>query len=111
MDVVWRVRIANLGVITYVFEVHRKGSIDSLILNLQKATSNPTVQKVIAVSSEEQIERIKKEVEPLPENFRKMLGYWNVVDVINTHEKLAEVIENLSKLELVKSQFENLSEH
>jgi len=111
VDVVWRVRIANLGVITYVFEVHRKGSIDSLILNLQKATSNPTVQKVIAVSSEEQIERIKKEVEPLPENFRKMLGYWNVVDVINTHEKLAEVIENLSKLELVKSQFENLSEH
>ena len=105
VDVVWRVRIANLGVITYVFEVHRKGSIDSLILNLQKAISNPTVQKVIAVSTEEQIERIKKEVEPLPENFRKMLGYWNVADVINTHEKLEEVIESLSKLELVKSQF------
>lgn len=105
VDVVWRVKIANLGVITYVFEVHRKGSIDSLILNLQKAISNPTVQKVIAVSTEEQIERIKKEVEPLPENFRKMLGYWNVADVINTHEKLAEVIESLSKLELVKSQF------
>ena len=105
VDVIWRVRIANLGVITYVFEVHRRGSIDSLILNLQKAISNPTVQKVIAVSSEEQIERIKKEVEPLPENFRKMLGYWSVADVINTHEKLADVIESLSKLELVKSQF------
>ncbi|KUK24568.1 MAG: Uncharacterized protein XD58_1444 [Thermotoga sp. 50_1627] len=105
VDVAWRVKIANLGVITYVFEVHRKGSIDSLILNLQKAISNPTVQKVIAVSTEEQIERIKKEVEPLPENFRKMLAYWNVADVINTHEKLKEVIESLSKLELVKSQF------
>jgi len=105
VDVVWRVKIANLGVITYVFEVHRKGSIDSLILNLQKAISNPTVQKVIAVSTEEQIERIKKEVEPLPENFRKMLAYWNVADVMNTHEKLKEVIENLNKLELVKSQF------
>jgi len=105
VDVVWRVKIANLGVITYVFEVHRRGSIDSLILNLQKAISNPTVQKVIAVSDEEQIQRIKEEVASLPENFRKILGFWNVTDVVNTHEKLAEVIESLSKLELVKSQF------
>ena len=107
VDVVWRVKIANLGVITYVFEVHRKGSIDSLILNLQKAISNPTVQKVIAVSDEEQIQRIKEEVASLPENFRKILGFWNVADVVNTHEKLADVIESLSKLELVKSQFES----
>jgi len=105
VDVVWRVRIANLGVITYVFEVHRRGSIDSLILNLQKAISNPTVQKIIAVSDEEQIQRIKEEVASLPENFRKILGFWSVADVINTHEKLADVIESLSKLELVKSQF------
>ncbi len=34
-----------------------------------------------------------------------MLAYWDVADVISTHEKLAEVIENLNKLELVKSQF------
>lgn len=34
-----------------------------------------------------------------------MLGYWSVTDVINTHEKLSQVIEDLSKLELVKSQF------
>jgi len=106
VDVIWRVRIANLGMITYVFEVHRKGSIDSLLLNLQKATNNPTVQKVIAVSDEKQIQRIKEEVASLPENFRKILGFWNVADVVSTHEKLASVIGSLSKLELVKSQFE-----
>jgi len=38
------------GLVTYVFEVHRKGSVDNLIVNLQKALNNPTVQKIIAVS-------------------------------------------------------------
>lgn len=33
VDVIWTARIANLGVVTYVFEVHRKGSVDSLIVN------------------------------------------------------------------------------
>lgn len=28
VDVVWRARIANLGMVTYVFEVHKSGSID-----------------------------------------------------------------------------------
>jgi len=50
VDVIWRAKIANLGVVTYVFEVHKSGSIDSFVLNLQKAIRNPTVQKVIAVS-------------------------------------------------------------
>jgi len=43
VDAVWQARIANLGVVTYVFEVQRHGSIDSLILNLQRAQNNPTV--------------------------------------------------------------------
>ena len=98
--------IANLGVVTYVFEVHKKGSIDSLILNLQKALNNPTVQKIIAISNEEQIEKISQEVKSLPENFRKSLTFWEVFDVIKTHEKLSEVMLSINKLELVKSQFE-----
>lgn len=44
VDVIWRAKIGNLGVVTYIFEVHKKGSIDSLILNLEKALNNPTVQ-------------------------------------------------------------------
>lgn len=106
VDIVWRAKIANLGVVTYVFEVHKRGSIDSLILNLQKALNNPTVQKIIAISNKEQIEKISQEVRSLPENFRKSLTFWEVTDVIKTHEKLSEVMQSINKLELVKSQFE-----
>ncbi len=106
VDVIWEVKIANLGKVTYVFEVHKKGSIDSLIVNLQKALNNPTVQKVIAVSDKKQLRKLKEGVEDLPENFRKLLVFWNVEDVINVHEKLEEIMESISKLELVKSQFE-----
>lgn len=106
VDCIWMAKIANLGVVTYVFEVHKSGSIDSLILNLQKALNNPTVQKIIAVSSADRIEKISKEVKGLPENFRKTLTFWEVSDVIKAHEQLAEVIESINKLELVKSRFE-----
>jgi len=105
VDVIWRAKIANLGVVTYVFEVHKSGSIDSLILNLQKAKRNPTVQKIIAVSDKKQLEKIKKEVEGLPEDFRKSLSLWDAEEVEKTHEKLSEVIKIIEKLELVKSEF------
>lgn len=103
---IWRAKIANLGVVTYVFEVHKRGSIDSLILNLQRALNNPTVQKIIAVSDNNQLEKIRDEIKTLPENFRKTLTFWEVSDAIRTHESLSEVIQNINKLELVKSQFE-----
>ena len=45
VDCAWMARIANLGMVTYVFEVHKSGSIDSLILNLQKALNNPNCSK------------------------------------------------------------------
>ncbi len=105
IDAIWSAKIANLGVVTYVFEVHKSGSIDSLILNLQKSLNNPTVQKIIAVSDTKQTEKIKKEVQGLPENFRNALVYWDAFDVIKTHEKLADVMQSISKLELVRSQF------
>jgi len=106
VDVVWRAKIANLGVVTYVFEVHKRGSIDSLILNLQKALNNPTVQKIIAVSDKTNLDKIKDEIKSLPENFRKTLAFWEVSDAIRTHEKLSEVIQSINRLELVRSQFE-----
>jgi len=105
VDVIWRAKIANLGVVTYVFEVHNRGSIDSLILNLQKATKNPTVQKVIAVSNRKQLEKIKMEAEGLSEDFIRALSFWDVYNVEETHERLSEVIKSIEKLELVKSGF------
>lgn len=104
VDVVWRARIANLGVVTYVFEVHRSGSIDSLLLNLQKARSAPSVQKVIAVSDEHQLEQIQRECEGLPEEFRRSLRFWPVSDVIQTAEHLQRVMESVGKLGLIEDR-------
>ena len=41
-----------MGKVIYAFEVQTHGSIDSLILNLQKATNNFAVQAIVAVSDE-----------------------------------------------------------
>ncbi len=102
VDVVWRARIANLGMVTYVFEVHRSGSIDSLILNLQKARNAPSVQKVIAVSDERQLEQIRRECEGLPEEFRRALRFWPVSEVVRTAEHLQKVMEAIEILGLVE---------
>lgn len=101
VDVVWRARIGNLGTVTYVFEVHKAGSIDSLVLNLQKARSSPTVQKVIAASDEEQLQKIGKETEGLPEEFRRSLAFWPVADVQAVAEHLRAASLSIDRLGLV----------
>jgi hypothetical protein len=105
VDAVWRARIGNLGIVTYVFEVHKSGSIDSLLLNLYKAKSNPTVQKVIAVSDEKQLEKIKREADALPEEFRKALVFWPISQVQEVSEKLQRVNEIIDQLALVQGEF------
>ncbi|MEM2514051.1 MAG: hypothetical protein QXU81_07020, partial [Candidatus Bathyarchaeia archaeon] len=82
VDVVWRARIGNLGVVNYVFEVHRAGSIDSAILNLMKAKNNPTVQKLIVVSNTRNLKIMEKEVSTLPEEFRRIVSYMEAKDVL-----------------------------
>jgi hypothetical protein len=101
VDVVWRARIGNLGTVTYVFEVHKSGSLDSLVLNLEKAKSSPTVQRVIAVSDEEQLQRIEKETEGLPDEFRRSLAFWPVAEVQAVSENLRTASESLNRLGLV----------
>lgn len=106
VDVVWTANIGNLGIVRYVFEVHKAGSIDSLVLNLQKAKRNPTVQKVIAVSDGTSLEKIKKEVAGLNEEFRKSLVFWDVSEVYSVHQHLSEVVKSIEKLGLVEKVFE-----
>ena len=102
VDVIWRAKIANLGVVSYVFEVHRGGSIDSLILNLQRAKNDPTVQKLVVVASKANLKKIQEEVSSLSEDFRKSLTYWEVKDVERAYNLLNELIAIISRLELVK---------
>ncbi len=107
IDVIWSTKIANLGEIRYIFEVQKSGSIDSLIVNLQRSLNNPTVQKVIAVSDKKQLEKIKKEISTIKALVGSgKLGYWSVSDVNDTYENLSKVMENINKLELVKTKYE-----
>jgi hypothetical protein len=105
VDDVWRARIGNLGMVAYVFEVQKSGSIHSLLLKLQKAKSNPTVQKVIAVSDEAQLERIKDEAEGLPEEFRRSLGFWRVSEVQKVSENLQSATDVINDLGLIQGGF------
>lgn len=106
VDAVWQARIANLGVVTYVFEVQRHGSIDSLILNLQRAQNNPSVQRLIVVALPGEIVKIKKEIETLPESFRRSIGYMEVEELIRASDLVTDLSGIMSKLELVKGEFE-----
>jgi hypothetical protein len=109
VDAVWRSRIANLGVVTYAFEVHKSGSRDSAILNLQRiAKADPSVQKLVIVSTEGEIEEFKEEITSLPEEFRNMVGYFPVKDLQNALEHqvaLKNILANIG-LGLLKGRIE-----
>jgi hypothetical protein len=82
VDAVWKSRVANLGMITYAFEVHKSGSRDSAILNLQRiSNADQTVQKVVIVSTDSEIEKFKAEIASLNEDFRNSVGYFSVEDL------------------------------
>lgn len=101
VDVVWLARIGNLGELRYVFEVHIKGSIDSLILNLVKSSQDPTVQKIVAVSNEEELEKIRKEVSPL-KVLSDRLVYWNIREVEKAYELIEELMDIMQRLGLTR---------
>ena len=103
VDVLWQARIANLGVVSYVFEVQRGGSIDSLILNLQRAKNNPTVQKLVVVANTKDLKKIEEEVKSLSEDFKKSLAYLEAKEVEKAYSLLVELNSIINKLELVKS--------
>ncbi len=102
VDCLWRGRIANLGTVSYIFEVQISGSVDSLILNLQKAQTNPTVQKLVIISDNEQLEKIQKEIKEMPESFRKAITFWEIEDVENTYQGLEQVTNSIARLKLVE---------
>jgi len=94
IDAIWRTRIANLGTIKYAFEVHKKGSKDSAILNLLKSRTDSSIQKVIIVSTEEELNAFKNEISDLSEEFRKSVGYFDIVDL----QKALEYQENIKNI-------------
>ena len=104
VDALWESKVGNMGRVIYVFEVQTKGSIDSLLMNLMKALSNPAVQGIVAVSDKKQIEKIKKEVEAL-DVLKNRLRYWDYEEVLKVNESLEYVNSSINKLRLVPEGF------
>lgn len=105
VDVIWSASIANLGVVKYVFEVQKSGSIDSLLLNLQRAQNNPSVQKLVVVGSEDTLTKVRREASALREDFRKSLAYMDAQDVLKAAKLQEELGHILNRLELIKADF------
>ena len=104
VDAIWQAQIGNMGKVIYAFEVQTHGSIDSLILNLQKATNNFAVQAIVAVSDEKQIEKIKKESKGI-HSIETKLKTWDYTEVMEMHDCLERSNEIINNLGLVPDSF------
>ena len=104
VDAIWQAQIGNMGKVIYAFEVQTHGSIDSLLLNLQKATNNFAVQSIVAVSDEKQIEKIKRESKGI-RDIESKLKTWNYIEVMEMHDCLERSNEIINNLGLVPESF------
>lgn len=104
VDAIWQAQIGNMGKVIYAFEVQTHGSIDSLLLNLQKSTNNYAVQAIVAVSDEKQIEKIKRESKGI-RDIETKLKTWNYTEVIEMHDCLERSNEIINNLGLVPDSF------
>ena len=104
VDAIWQAQIGNMGKVIYVFEVQTHGSIDSLLLNLQKSMNNFAVQAIVAVSDEKQIEKIKKESKGI-RDIESKLKTWDYIEVMEMHDCLERSNEIINNLGLVPDSF------
>ncbi len=99
IDAIWKSRVANLGTITYAFEIHNRGSRDSAILNLQRIfNADATVQKVIIVAINDELTKFKEEIKTLSEDFRNSVGYFPVKslnEALLHQEALKKILESI----------------
>ena len=96
-DAIWEFNVGNLGKIKYVFEVQDSGSIDSLIVSLMNASQDISVQAVVAVSDEEQINKIKKHCNNINGSFNGKLKFWNINEIERAYNELSNSMEIINK--------------
>jgi hypothetical protein len=102
LDVRWKTRVANLGVISYAFEVHRKGSRDSALLNLMKAqNADPTLQKLIIVSTKDEIEKFRDEADAISADLTKSISYFEASQVQRAEARLTDLKDILQDADLM----------
>lgn len=103
VDLVWETKIANIGLLKYVFEIQSKGSKKSLITNLIQSINSPLVKKVIAVSDNKQLDVIKEQVlqmQALSESSKAMFVFLDVKHVNKIYDLLPELNNFKAKLQL-----------
>jgi hypothetical protein len=76
----------------------KTGAVDSLILNLQGAKISPTGQKEVALSDDEQLEKIELETQGLQAEFRNALALWRISEVQQGSQNLQTASEIINKL-------------
>ncbi|HYN82790.1 MAG TPA: hypothetical protein VES88_14980 [Gemmatimonadaceae bacterium] len=103
IDVLWRTRVANLGTIGYAFEVHNKGSRDSAILNLQRVRRDPSIQKVVLVTTSAELEIFRREIASLDEGFRQAVGYLELPIAIRALDHLQSLKATLNEIGLLRA--------
>lgn len=96
-DAIWEFNVGNIGKIKYVFEVQDSGSIDSLIVSLMNASQDISVQAVVAVSDETQIEKIKLHCNNINGSFNGKLKFWDINEVERAYTDLTNSMEIINK--------------
>jgi hypothetical protein len=103
IDVRWKSRVANLGTISYFFEVHHSGSRDSAILNLKKAENNADgVQRLAIVSDPEQLEDFQDNIEAFSADFGDsvvLISNEDVVELDGTVDELQTQLKDVGLME------------
>lgn len=106
IDALWRIKVGNLDLIEYAFEViGGNESIDRAILNLQQVKGvKPSIQKVVVVSNTRIIDKMKEMVKHLPEEFKRSLVLMKANDILNACEfstKLKKILDKLKPVRLL----------
>lgn len=96
-DAIWEFNVGNIGKIKYVFEVQDNGSIDSLIVSLMNASQDTSVQAVVAISDEIQINKIKQHCNNIEGSFNGKLKFWNITEVERAYRELSSSMEIINK--------------
>lgn len=96
-DAIWEFNVGNLGKIKYVFEVQDSGSIDSLIVSLMNASQDISVQAVVAVSDEIQINKIKQHSNNIQGSFNGKLKFWDITEIERAYKELSNSMEIINK--------------
>lgn len=97
-DAIWEFNVGNIGKLKYVFEVQDSGHIDSLIVSLMNASQDISVQAVIAISDEKQINKIKQHCKNIEASFNGKLKFWDINEVTKAYTELSSSMEIINRV-------------